>query len=321
MYGEIQSRFVALVATFVLAGTALADAPAAARNDDSTFAHDRKAILSMLGEYRVTFKFQETSTFDPEAKTSPRDVSRALETVKLVADEGDFISLQHILLTGDGDEQRVVKHWRQDWRYENTRLLAFRGHDHWAWEDIPSAEARGTWSQTVYQVDDSPRYSGYGRWQHIGDHSFWESHESWRPLPRREQKVRDDYDVLMGRNRQSITPYGWLHEQDNYKLDLDESGNRVVARESGHNTYRRVDDQDFSRANEYWNETEKYWAAVRTTWQALLTAESSLAIETESAEGKLYRHVFDLAEQFAHEDDAAAIAAMKRTLAGSVSGP
>ncbi len=312
----MQWSFAALAASVLLAGTSPAGATTKELTHDSAFERDRQAILAMLGEFRVTFNFKETLTLVPDAKPSPRDVSRALETVKLVADEGDFISLQHILLTGDGDEQRVVKHWRQDWRYENSHLLAFRGNDHWTWEDIP--DATGTWSQTVYQVDDSPRYSGYGRWTHIGDHSFWESHDSWRPLPRRERKVRDDYDVLMGRNRQSITPFGWLHEQDNYKLALDESGNRIIARESGHNTYRRVEGEDFSRANDYWKNTGPYWDAVRTTWADLLSSHTSMQVETEPVGKKLYQRVFELANDFADGQNDDAVHAMKDTLAQSV---
>ena len=316
MNKRIKWASTALVAGVLLAGATPAGATTNAPNQTSSFEQDRQAILAMQGEFRVTFNFKETLTLVPDAKPSPRDVSRALETVKLVVDEGDFISLQHILLTGDGDEQRVVKHWRQDWHYENTRLLAFRGNEHWKWEEIP--DANGTWSQTVYQVDDSPRYSGYGHWTHIGDHSYWESRDTWRPLPRRERKVRDDYDVLMGRNRQSITPYGWLHEQDNYKLALDDSGNRIVARESGHNTYRRVTGEDFSRANDYWKNTGPYWEAVRATWENLLSSHSSLQVETEPVGRKLYQRVFELANEFADGANKDAVDAMKDTLAQSV---
>ena len=46
-----------------------------------------------------------------------------------------------------------------------------------------------------------------------------------RPLPRRESSVRDDYDVLIGHNRHTIVPSGWVHEEENYKVVLDGHGN------------------------------------------------------------------------------------------------
>jgi hypothetical protein len=310
----------ALAAVLVLTGSnAFAELADAAGS--SSFEKDREAILSMAGEYVVTFEFEETVTLDPDAESSPRDLSRALEKVFLVEDRGDFISLQHILLTGDGDgeDNRIVKHWRQDWAYENTNMLVFRSDNHWEWEKVPKKAAKGTWSQTVYQVDDSPRYSGYGQWRHIGDYSFWESSETWRPLPRREKKIRDDYDVLMSKNRQSLTPYGWLHEQDNYKLALDKEGNRVIAREIGHNPYRRVDDQAFSRIVEYWNETKDFWKVVRAEWQTLFEAHPAFVVETDPiGEKKLYERVFGHASDFADGKQDEAIAAMKETLAESI---
>ena len=35
-------------------------------------------------------------------------------------------------------------------------LLTYRGHDTWAKERIGASAARGTWTQAVFQVDDSP---------------------------------------------------------------------------------------------------------------------------------------------------------------------
>jgi hypothetical protein len=70
-------------------------------------------------------------------------------------------------------------------------------------------------------VDDSPRYAARGRWQHAAGVSTWISDETWRPLPRREFSVRKDYDVLVGTNRHTITPTGWVQEENNVKLALD----------------------------------------------------------------------------------------------------
>mgnify|MGYP006197439051 CR=1 FL=1 len=52
--------------------------------------------------------------------------------------------------------------------------------------------------------------------------STWISDETWRPLPRREFSVRKDYEVLVGTNRHTITPDGWLQEENNLKRVLPE---------------------------------------------------------------------------------------------------
>src|SRR6266404_768214 len=123
----------------------------------------------------------------------------------------------------------VTKHWRQDWRYESTELLAYQGRNTWAKKRLGRAQARGTWTQAVFQVDDSPRYQAYGRWEHFGNVSTWLSSTTWRPLPRREFSVRKDYEVLVGTNRHTITPTGWVQEEENLKLVLDDRGRPTVA--------------------------------------------------------------------------------------------
>ena len=76
----------------------------------------------------------------------------------------------------------------------------------WEKNKISWSKKRETWSQSVYQVDDSPRYQSYGKWVHTENFSSWTSNETWRQLPRREYSVRDDYDVIIGFNTQTITP-------------------------------------------------------------------------------------------------------------------
>src|SRR6185295_3759951 len=120
----------------------------------------------------VTFDFHETLRFDPKATVSEPENTDAKELVLVVEDTGTFISLQHLLMVGD---KQVVKHWRQDWQYENPVVFEFRGHLTWDPVKLTPEQARSTWSQMVFNVDDSPRYSGYGKWIHVGDYSYWDS--------------------------------------------------------------------------------------------------------------------------------------------------
>ena len=173
---------------------------------------DRAAILAMAGTYRVSFDFLETVVFSAEPAPSRPYRSWATEQVYVLEDADDFVSLQHILVmvyldsTGAAGEPFVMKHWRQDWQYEPIRVMDFRGGRTWRHRDVD--EAGGVWSQTVYHVDDSPRYATIGRWQHDEDFSIWTGNRTWRPLPRREHSVRDDYDVLESVNRVTVLPTG-----------------------------------------------------------------------------------------------------------------
>src|SRR5207247_9263034 len=116
----------------------------------------------------------------------------------------------------------VTKHWRQDWRYEDTDLVTYRGRLTWRRERLSRAAARGTWTQAVYQVDDSPRYEAVGHFEHFGNVSTWRSAPTWRPLPRREWSVRKDYDVLIGTNQMTITPPGWVYAEENTTNVIDD---------------------------------------------------------------------------------------------------
>src|SRR5262249_6412537 len=194
---------------------------------------DRHAILAMAGTFRTSFDFLEVAGFRPGFVPDRPYQSWATEYVYVVRDEATFVSLQHLLVMfmrhpdGAVEGPFVTKHWRQEWRYEARSLLAYRGRNTWETEHLTPAQVKGTWTQSVYQVDDSPRYAASGRWQHFGNVSTWQSSTTWRPLPRREFSVRKDYDVLVGTNRHTITPTGWVQEEDNLKVVLDDRGRPV----------------------------------------------------------------------------------------------
>ncbi|MEM9882037.1 MAG: DUF6607 family protein [Planctomycetota bacterium] len=274
---------------------------------DAKFQKDREAILAMVGEYRVKFQFQETVAIEPGYELKEPYFSGASEFVEVAEDRGDTIVLQHILVmhpqNDDGSlnqdvEPVVIKHWRQDWVYEDTEMLEYRSANTWERVELNPKQVAGTWSQAVYQVDDSPRYESYGRWSHTGDHSTWLSEETWRPLPRREHSKRDDYQVLLARNRHTITPAGWVHEQENQKLVLDDAGrpDRVIAHESGLNVYDRTDEVDFTAGRRYWEETAAYWQDVREMWAETFAQSDTLELAGSVGGMKLYERMFLLAQ-------------------------
>ncbi len=260
---------------------------------------DRRAILAMAGRYKVTFQFEETLGIAADYELHEPHHSEVEELIEVIADEPGFISLQHILVLQEEDgSPRVVKHWRQDWTYEDNHLNVYQGDRTWEHVTLSDDEVAGTWSQAVYQVDDSPRYEAIGRWEHLGERSSWESGETWRPLPRREYTQRHDYQVLVARNRHTVTPSGWVHEQDNYKLVLDDAGRpaEVLAHETGLNLYEPNESGDFAAGERYWEDTATYWSEVRAVWSDLLDDPGRLKLEAKVDDKRMHESMFGLAD-------------------------
>jgi hypothetical protein len=287
----------------------------------SAHERDRRAILAMAGAYRVSFDFLEVVRHDPSLKPDAPYQSWATETVFVAEDRPDFIALQHVLVMrvqmddGKASEPMVVRHWRQEWRYEAPHLLAYEGALGWARRSVPAEARRGAWVQSVLQVDDSPRYAARGRWMHEGGVSTWISDETWRPLPRREFSVRKDYDVLVGTNRHTITPLGWVQEENNLKLALNPK--RFLAREYGVARYERIRDYDFGPGEAYYRRTEPFWAEVRAAWRELEEGRGRFAMRAPVDQGQLFIPFFEYAQKLvegAAFEREAARAFIRRTL-------
>jgi hypothetical protein len=275
---------------------------------------DRRAILAMAGDYRTSFDFIETVGFTQGYRPVAPYQSWGTERVYVVANEPDFVSLQHIIvmhfLDADGFESdaMVVKHWRQDWQYEDTEMHAFEGHGAFERRALDEQLRAGAWTQTVYQVDDSPRYEAIGRWTHAPGVSFWQSDDRRRPLPRREFSVRDDYQALYGSHRITITPAGWAQEEDALKLVLDAQNRPAgeqpyLAREAGLSRYDRVLDYDFSAGDLYWQSTGPFWSRVRQYWTDLYNKESAFRVVKTVDGVPMFMGLFDMAGQLFESQD------------------
>lgn len=264
------------------------------------FEQDRRAILAMAGNYRVSFSFTETVPFEEGYEPKPPYKTGGDEIVRVIEDAGDFISLQHILVVG-GEEKIPVKHWRQDWIYEPEEVIEFVGGAAWRVRALSPAERKGKWAQIVYQVDDAPRYGAVAEWRHENGVSEWTSPPSLRPLPRRDATKRNDYDAILAVNRHAIAPWGWVHEQDNSKLAL-RGEDRILVREIGVNIYTRTDDVAAEVAEEYWAATKGYWAGVRAEWARIAQQSKTFALTIQGEPDALYDPVLALAEAVAEGD-------------------
>ena len=250
------------------------------------FEADRAAILSMAGEYEVTFDFTEVLPLEPGYELKEPKITPAREVVYVIEDRGDFISLQHLLLVGGESDPFVVKHWRQDWQYEPETQLSYVGSN--SWDVVPvKAEAReNAWSQTVYQVDDSPRYAATARWEHTPNAATWEPPVSWRPLPRRDATTREDYDTIAAVNRHTVA--------------VCDGTPRALVREHGLNTYREADLAGDHAAAAYWEATQDYWAEVREAWDDIIAEGGRIVVDDDADGTRLFG--FLLAEAQAIQD-------------------
>ena len=266
---------------------------------ESTFDCDRRAILAMLGNYEVKFNFDETVILKPGYERKAPKRSMAFEHVLLIEDTGKRISLQHILVMGAGT---ITKHWRQDWVYETPEHWVYVGDQRFEQRTREAATIPGTWTQLVYEVNDAPRYSGNGKWNHKYGVSTWTSDRSWRPLPRREYTTREDYQLINGENRHTIAPQGWAHEQDNTKVIRPANGMDVVlVREFGFNEYRRIEGFDFAPAAAYWKSTAGYWADIRARWDKAFAKDGSISLSIRTGDESFNKAILETADAYAKD--------------------
>ncbi len=251
-------------------------------------AEDRKAILALAGEFHVNFDFSETAAIaqDYQRKSKPYH-EKALEKVILVEDTPERITLQHLLVvpTKNGSP-KVIKHWAQVWTWQDPITVDFagsEGDDRWIRRKWKPQQTAGRWSQLVTNVDDTPRYESLGSWSHQLGESSWTSDPTRRPLPRREYSKRDDYDYLLVINRQTLTPDGWIHFQDNRKI-VDRDGKTfVLAHETGLNRYTRTTHPSFAIAADWWKNHQQTWNPIREFWiNAIETTGETFSYSTHA---------------------------------------
>jgi hypothetical protein len=255
---------------------------------------DHKEIKKMCGCYEVTFNFAETFNYSNDTlyKPSKSKTENAMEWVQLVEETDDKISMQHLLQIGGEKRSYIVKHWRQDWLYENKDFYMFNGNNNWKYVRKNEEEVKGQWTQKVFQVDDSPRYERSATWAYIDGKSYWEN-TTTAPLPRREYTKRSDYNITMRRNRHENIENGWIHDQDNDKV-IRETGKKdlVLAKEKGLNTYVKVADEKCQAAQDWWKVNNEKWKIIRNKWDEVYGRNKDLTLEKKVDNKLLYKYLF-----------------------------
>ncbi|MEO9512665.1 MAG: DUF6607 family protein [Flavobacteriaceae bacterium] len=252
---------------------------------------DKRAIKDLCGCYDITFKYTETFAPEIDYEKKMDYTAAALELALPIVDEKNKISIQHLLVVND---TMVIKHWRQDWEFENRKVFYYDKDNNWIFKTLPAGDVKGQWTQKVFQVDDSPRYSGSATWIHADGKHYWEN-KADSPLPRREYTKRKDYNVMLRGNRQEITDYGWVHEQDNDKIiRKDGAEDLLLAQEKGMNTYTRVDDEKCQLALDWWADHSDFWSDVRISWDEVYNREGNLSLAKKVDEKPLFMHFYPL---------------------------
>jgi hypothetical protein len=267
--------------------------------DDSTSVVQEKSMIKeMCGCYKVDFQYAETFSEVEGYEYRDRYEAHGLEWIFVDEESDEKVVMQHLLIVNDST---IIKHWREDWLYENTSLLEYQRNLEWKRRELSPQQAAGTWSQKVYQVDDSPRYQGNATWIHVDGKKYWESRTA-APLPRREYTKRSDYNVMLRNNKHQITSYGHLHELDNAKVVRTEEKDSVLVWEKGLNTYTKVDDIQCEAARNWWKVNRMYWLDVRMVWDAVIAEHAYINIKGKVDNQPLWQRIFALGDTLVAEE-------------------
>ena len=191
----------------------------------------------------------------------------------------------------------VVKHWREEWTWENPVIWNYKGNRVWVKDSLPAEQVKGKWTQTVWEVADEPRYQGLSQFINLDGKIIWQNSAD-APLPRREYSVRNDYNILRRTNRLNITDSGYLHEQDNQKIIRQGGTDQLLVEEKGHNRYKRIADQECAVAKEYWEKNKNYWAKVRKFWADYISTHNIIELKNKIGGKLLHEYLLALAKEY-----------------------
>ncbi len=240
--------------------------------------NDRAIINNLCGCFKVDFKYAETFAPDTSYKFHKKEEITATAELALPIEVTDKkIVIQHLLIVG---ETMVVKHWREDWSFENTEIWKYKEDKTWVKESVSNNDVRGKWTQSVWEVADEPRYQGYSQFVNLDNKITWQNTTD-APLPRREYTVRNDYNILNRTNQIQITDSGYVHEQDNRKIIRINGVDKLLVQEKGYNTYKRINDTACNAAKVYWEKNKNYWTRVRSIWGNYLATHNTVKLKNK----------------------------------------
>lgn len=258
-------------------------------------ADGKKIVDKLCGCFQVDFRYAETFSPNPDYKYHEREETGGTAELALTIEVSDKkIVIQHLLLVG---ANTVVKHWREEWTYENPVIWKYKGDRVWVKETLSAEEVKGKWTQTVWEVADEPRYQGFSQFVNLDGTIIWQNTTD-APLPRREYSVRNDYNILKRTNRLNITDSGYLHEQDNQKIIRSNGTDRLLVEEKGHNIYKRIPEKECAAAKEYWEKNAGYWGRVRKIWENYIVTHNSISLKNKIDDKMLHEYLMVLGKEY-----------------------
>jgi len=253
----------------------------------------KKNIEKLCGCFDVDFKYAETFSPDNNYKFHERENLHGTELVLPVETSDKKIVLQHLLVINDST---IIKHWREDWVFEQSSLLQYEGNKQWSKTSLNPQETANKWAQTVWETDDAPRYQGVSQWVNTDGKVFWQSTVN-APLPRREYTTRNDYNILKRGNRIVVTDADWVHEQDNQKVSHGAT-DKLIAEEKGVNIYHKIDAKYCEKAKEWWAANSSFWTIVRAEWDEYIKNHNNVALQSTIDNKSLSMHFTALAKEW-----------------------
>ncbi|MES2776383.1 MAG: DUF6607 family protein [Bacteroidota bacterium] len=257
---------------------------------------DKAIVDKLCGCFAVEFKYAET--FSPKADYIFRDrdeINGGVELSLPIESTDKKMVIQHLLVINDSV---IVKHWREEWTYENPTIWNYKGEKTWIKEQINPELVKGKWTQTVWEVSDEPRYQGFSQFVNLDGKTIWQNTTD-APLPRREYTIRSDYNILKRTNRLNITDDGYIHEQDNEKIIRKNGTDTLLVQEKGINSYKRVDEKLCNAGKVYWEKNKLFWGKVRQAWAGYVSTQNTIALKTKVAGKVLHEYLFALAKDYA----------------------
>ncbi|WP_018630472.1 DUF6607 family protein [Niabella aurantiaca] len=255
----------------------------------------KENIDKLCGCFEVSFKYAETFAPEKDYKFHEREqIIGVTELALPLVNTDKKVVIQHLLVMGSGT---VIKHWREDWTYENLVQWVYKGDKVWEKTTLPAADVKGKWSQSVWEVTDAPRYQGSAPWQVVNGHTIWESTTD-APLPRREYTQRSDYNILNRTNRLVITRKGYDHVQENKKIIRANGADKLLVEERGLNGYEKLDKEDCAAGARYWEEHKGFWLALEQEWDKLLDAKSRIKLTEKVGNQELMPTLFAMADEW-----------------------
>lgn len=256
---------------------------------------DREKIDKLCGCFEVEFKYAETFSPNSNYKFHDREaISGGTELTLPIEVSDKKIVMQHLLVISDS---MIVKHWREEWTYENPVIWKFEGDKVWTKKTVSPEQVKGKWTQTVWEVSDEPRYQGFSQWVNLDNKVIWQNTTD-APLPRREYSTRSDYNILKRTNRLAINDSGYIHEQDNQKIIRKNGVDELLAEEKGINSYKRIDDKECAAAKVYWEKNKTFWTKVRKTWDDYIATQTTISLKSKVDGKVLHDALFALAKDY-----------------------